>query len=68
MDGNVMGVAVATAVKDMFDSLSTSEINDLDPEVLWKVICNEIVSHIQNQATISGVDSNGDTHNLLTIS
>jgi len=64
MNGNQMGIEVADAIKAFFSGLSTDDINNLDPEEVWKVVCTKIVAHITANGVATGLDSNSDTHSL----
>ncbi len=58
MNGNTMGSAIAAAVA----ALTPAEKQNL--VLAWQTIANEIVTHIQSNGAATGVDSNGDSHNL----
>jgi len=52
MDGNVLGVAIADAIKAARPPSGTAQ-SDLDLETMWKIIATEIVNEVKKAETIT---------------
>lgn len=59
--------AIDTEMAALVPEYASSDSRDAIKEGMFKAIAQAIVDEIQNHASISGLDSNNDTHNALVI-
>jgi len=69
MNGNNLGNAVADALEAYFASAPDTHEpgSEWGTHEFWRIVCNQIVGHIQANAKCSGVDSHSDTHDAVGV-